>query len=222
MLHGIAPTAVNAVEGEFYSIGLSHYQNGDFQLAVAGFEEAKRNNPRNELIYFYLGNAYFQIDDIDNAIVNYTAGLNYSQDKGKFFYNLGNCYFLKGNYMFSTEMYDKALSHEPTLYDSYLNAGNAYYLSGDHEKTILKWETYLEKYPETPQYENIQRAIAYLREGLASAAEKPENVDEATGLDLDLLDEVMSDLDRLTNSTENILEVSEKPVDDLSIEDIER
>ena len=43
-----------------------------------------------------------------------------------------------------------------------------------------------------------------------------------TGLDQALLEEVLSDLDRLTNSTENIMELSEKPVDDLSIEDIER
>jgi tetratricopeptide (TPR) repeat protein len=162
------------------------------------------------------------LNDLDNAIITFTAGLSYAIDKGVFFYNLGNCYYLKGNYEFSTEMYDKALFHDPTLYDSYLNAGNAYYKAGNIEKTIFKWETYLEKYPETPQYKNIERAIAYLREELYPEEKVPSNVDEATGLDVDLLNEVMSDLDRLTNSTENVMELSEKPVDDLSIEEIER
>jgi tetratricopeptide (TPR) repeat protein len=213
---------LEAMESEYFIRGLTFYQDNQFELAAATFEEAKRVEPQNELVYFYLGNAYYQLNDLDNAIITYTAGLSYADNKGIFFYNLGNCYYLKGNYEFSTEMYDKALSHDPTLYDSYLNAGNAYYKAGNIEKTIFKWETYLEKYPETPQHENIERALAYLREELGYGEDSPSNVDETTGLDVDLLNEVMSDLDRLTNSTENIMEMSEKPVDDLSIEDIER
>jgi len=211
-----------SAESEFYQKGLSHYQKGEFELAIASFEEAKRAEPRNALIYFYQGNSYYQLNDLDNAIITFTAGLGYTEDKGIFFYNLGNCYYLKGNYQFSTEMYDKALVYDPTLYDSYLNAGNAFYRAGNYEKTIVRWETYLEKYPETPQYENIRRAIAYLRGELTGGKGTPSNIDETTGLDQDLMDEVMSDLDRLLNSTENIMEKSEKPVDDLSIEGIER
>jgi tetratricopeptide (TPR) repeat protein len=217
-LQSIGFAAVNVA----YERGLTHYQNGDFELAIASFEEAKQAEPRNSLIYFYQGNAYYQLQDLDNAIIAFTAGLGYTEDKGIFFYNLGNCYYLKGNYEFSTEMYTKALAYDPTLYDSYLNAGNAYYKAGNIEKTISRWETYLQKYPETPQYENIERAIAYLRGELNTTDGNTDHVEDNTGLDQALLEEVLSDLDRLTNSTENIMEVSEKPVDDLSIEDIER
>jgi len=216
------PQLLKAADSAYFNRGLNFYQDNQFGLAVANFEEAKRIEPQNGLVYFYLGNAYYQLNDLDNAIITYTAGLSHAENKGVFFYNLGNCYYLKGTYEFSTEMYDKALFHDPMLYDSYLNAGNAYYRAGNIEKTILKWETYLEKYPETPQYQNIERAIAYLREELGNGEAVPSNVDETTGLDADLLSEVMSDLDRLTNSTENVMEMSEKPVDDLSIEDIER
>ena len=66
------------------------------------------------------------------------------------------------------------------------------------------------------------RAIAYLREELGIGGAETDNGDETPGLDEELMNEVMSDLDRLTNSTENVMEMSEKPVDDLSIEDIER
>ena len=222
-LHAVtAPMILSASDSEYYKKGLSHYQNSQFELAVANLEEAKRVEPRNGLVYFYLGNAYYQLDDLDNAIITYTAGLSFSNNKAIVFYNLGNCYYLKGNYEFSAEMYEKALFHDPTLYDSYLNAGNAFYKTGNYEKTIFKWETYLEKYPETPQYKNIERAIAYLREELNKTGGGSSNIDETTGLDADLMNEVMGDLDRLVNSTENIMEVSEKPVDDLSIEDIER
>jgi tetratricopeptide (TPR) repeat protein len=207
-----------ASESEVYRKGLSHYQKGEFELAVASFDEAKRTSPREPLIYFYQGNAYYQLGDLDNAIISYTAGLEYAEDKSVFFYNLGNCYYLKGNYQFASEMYDKALSLNPALYDSYLNAGNAFYMAGNVEKTILRWETYLEKYPETPQYENIERAIAYLRARMSSNGEDASS----SGFDEELMNDVMSDLDRLLNSTENIMEKSEKPVDDLSIEGIER
>jgi tetratricopeptide (TPR) repeat protein len=216
--HGL----LEAAENEYLNRGLGFYQNNQFGLAVANFEEAKRIDPQNGLVYFYLGNAYYQLNDLDSAIITYTAGLSHAEDKGVFFYNLGNCYYLKGNYEFSTEMYDKALFHDPKLYDSYLNAGNAYYKAGNIEKTIFKWETYLEKYPETPQYRNIERAIAYLREELDGGASQPDDVEDTTVLDAELMNEVLSDLDKLTNSTENVMEMSEKPVDDLSIEDIER
>jgi tetratricopeptide (TPR) repeat protein len=220
-------TASYAAETEQYRRALSHYQKGEFDLSISVFEEAKKIEPRNALIYFYQGNAHYQINDLDNAIITFTAGLGYTDDKGKFFYNLGNCYYLKGNYQFSTEMYDKALAYDPSLYDSYLNAGNAYYKAGNIEKTILRWETYLEKYPETPQYKNIERAIAYLRGELQDTGETSQATGESEGsaeegIDEDLLNEVMSDLDKLANNTENIMEVSEKPVDDLSIESIER
>jgi tetratricopeptide (TPR) repeat protein len=211
-----------AAESDYFKRGLGFYQDNQFGLAVANFEEAKRIEPQNGLIYFYLGNAYYQLNDLDNAIITYTAGLSHAEDKGVFFFNLGNCYYLKGNFQFSTEMYSKALFHDPLLYDSYLNAGNAYYMAGNIEKTIFQWETYLEKYPETPQYQKIERAIAYLREEMGDGDADADSADETEGLDAELLNEVMNDLDRLTNSTENVMEMSEKPVDDLSIEDIER
>ncbi|MGQ9616601.1 MAG: tetratricopeptide repeat protein [Spirochaetota bacterium] len=209
-------------ESEFFRIGLSHYTRGEFEIAAAHFEEAKNAEPRNQLVYFYLGNSYYQLNELDKAILNYTTGLDFTQDKGKFFYNLGNCYYLKGNYSFATEMYSKAVLHTPNLFDAYLNAGNAYYRAGNYQKTIFNWETYLEKYPQTPQYENIQRAIAYLKEELIRPQEPSKNIDENTGLDIDLLTEILGDLDRFVNQTTNILETSEAPIDDLTTQDIER
>jgi tetratricopeptide (TPR) repeat protein len=211
---------VHAAETDYFRKGLSYYQRGEFELAAALFEEAKRAEPRNPLVYFYLGNVYYQLKELDKSIVSFTTGLDLTEKKGPFFYNLGNCYFLKGNYEFSADMYAKAVASDPTLYDSHLNAGNAYYKKGNFAGTIIQWETYLAKYPETPQYENIEKAIAYLKEELSKqsaggsgAASSPQN---------DFLKEVMSDLDSLLNRTENVMEMSEKPIDDLTKEDIER
>jgi len=213
---------VFAFENEYLKKGLEYYSKREFELASAHFKEAKNIEPKNPLIYFYLGNSYYQLNDFDNAILTYTTGLNYTDEKGKFFYNLGNCYYLKENYGFSTEMYSKAVFSDPALVDSYLNSGNAYYKSGNYTSTIVQWETYLEKYPETPQYVKIKTAIAYLKEEVNKPESEQDNIDEKTGLDLDLLNELLSDLDDLVNNTENIMEMSENPVDDLSVEDIER
>jgi tetratricopeptide (TPR) repeat protein len=211
-----------ASDNELLDKGLSYYQHKEFELASAHFEEAKKIDPHNPKIYFYLGNSYYQLNELDSAIVNYTQGLDYADNKGKFFYNLGNCYFLKENYKFSSEMYSQAVLNDPTIYDSYLNAGNAYYKLGEYAKTIMEWETYLEKNPKTPQYKNIEKAIAYLREDLASSNKSKEGIDEKTGLDEDLLNDVLKDLNGLINKTKNVLETSEKPIDDLSSEEIER
>ena len=210
---------IYADDNEFFKRGLQYYQNNEFQLAVANFEESKKLNPNESLNYFYLGNSFYQLNDLDNAILNYTAGLNFTDKKGIFFYNLGNCYFLKGNYSFSTEMYSKAIINNPALLDSYLNSGNAYYKMKDYAQTIVQWETYLEKYPETSQYENIEKAIAYLREELQNTSAQ----DSETGdINEDLLDDVLSDLEELISRTENVMEVSEAPIDDLTSEGIER
>jgi len=211
---------IYALDNEFFQKGLSSYQTSEFQLAIAHFKEAKTFDPKNPLNYFYLGNSYFQLNDLDNAILNYTTGLNFTEEKGIFFYNLGNCYYMKGNFDFSTEMYAKAIMNDPTLFDSHLNSGNAYYQSGDYANTIVQWETYLKKYPQTPQYENIEKAIAYLREELKNPGSLKGIKGE--GLDEDLLGDVLGDLEDLINRTENIMEMSEKPIDDLSSEDIER
>jgi len=211
---------IYALDNEFFQKGLSYYQTSDFQLAIAHFKEAKTLEPNNSLNYFYLGNSYFQLDDLDNAILSYTTGLNFTEEKGIFFYNLGNCYFLKGNFDFSTEMYAKAIMNDPALFDSHLNAGNAYYQSGDYANTIVQWETYLKKYPQTPQYENIEKAIAYLRQELKNPGSLAGSQDKE--LDEELLSDVLGDLEDLINRTENVMEMSEEPIDDLSSEDIER
>jgi tetratricopeptide (TPR) repeat protein len=191
-------------------------------LAAAHFEEAKRLEPKYHLTYFYLGNIYYQLEELDNAILNYTAGLNYTDGKGPFFYNLGNCYYLKKNYAFSADMYSKAVLYNPTLFNAHLNSGNAFYKIGDYANTIEQWEAYLIKYPETPQYDKIEKAIAYLRGELSKPSAEELGIDEKTGLDVDLLGDVMTDLEELINKTENIMETSEKPIDDLTSEDIER
>lgn len=211
-----------ASESEFFKKGITHYSRSEFEIAAAHFEEAKSAEPGNSLVYFYLGNTYYQLNDLDKAIQNYTAGLDYTEDKAKFFYNLGNCYYLKENYNFATDMYAKAVLYNPILYDAYLNAGNAQYRAGNFKRTIIQWETYLDKYPKTPQYENIQRAIAYLKEELSKPQPPPKNIDEKTGLDRDLLSEVLGDLNRIVNRTTNVLETSEAPIDDLTTQEIER
>ncbi|KPJ88479.1 MAG: hypothetical protein AMS17_05290 [Spirochaetes bacterium DG_61] len=204
---------------EFFQRGLKYYQEGDFQIAIAHLEEAKKTVPREALIYFYLGNSYYEIKDLDNAILNFTTGLNFTDKKGVYFYNLGNCYFLKGNYDFAAEMYSKASQNDPTLYDSYLNAGNAFYKKGDIPKTIVQWETYLRVYPETPQYVKIEKAIAYLKGELVAATDSQTAQPE---LEEELLSEVLSDLEELISRTENVMETSEAPIDDLRSEEIER
>lgn len=212
-------------ENELFKKGIEYYQKEEYELAIAHLEEAKKLEPENALIYFYLGNCYYELSDFDNAILNFTKGLNYADDKAPFFYNLGNCYFMKGNYNFAVEMYIKAEVYNPALYGAYLNAGNAYYKSGDYQKTIKQWETYLQKYPETPQYKNIEKAIAYLKEELAKPEqgqeEKPQ-IDEKTGLDVNLLNDVIGDLEEIVNETENVLENSAKPQNDLSIEELDK
>jgi tetratricopeptide (TPR) repeat protein len=250
---------IYATENEYFKKGLSLYQKNEFDMAVVHFEEAKKIEPQDSQIYFYLGNSYYQLDNIDSAISNFTAGLNFSKDKGPFFYNLGNCYYLKGNYNFSSEMYSKAIENDPTLYDAYLNTGNAHFRAGYYEGTITQWETYLEKHPQTVQYEKIERAIAYLKEQLQNASQDggsslndgqagdqtsaqdshtssgsqsdqtdsqgdglDDNINGATGLDMDLLNDVLSDLEEIANQTENVMEISEKPIDDLTSEEIER
>ena len=84
---------------------------------------------------------------------------------------------------------------------------------------LVRGSPYLKVYPETPQYVRIEKAIAYLREGLGgeSASQKDKNE-----LDAALMDEVLGDLEELINRTENVMETSEAPIDDLSQEEIER
>ncbi len=219
-------------ENTHFSKGILYYQKGNFELARAYFEEAKNTEPDNSIIYFYLGNTYYQLKDIDNAILNYTKGLNFSEgkQKGIFFYNLGNCYFLKKNYDMAIDMYKKAIEYNPELFDAYLNSGNAFYIEKKYNKTIESWETYLEKYPQTPQYEKIKKAIAYLKNEMSKQQVLNENKEETNNnsnkqkaeTDTNLLNEVIGDLNQIIKNTENIMETSEKPINDLSSEDIER
>ncbi|RKX91595.1 MAG: hypothetical protein DRP84_11360, partial [Spirochaetes bacterium] len=159
---------------------------------------------------------------------------DFTNEKGPFFYNLGNCYFVKNNYDMALEMYKKAIEYDQNLFDAYLNSGNAYYLEKKYDKTIESWETYLEKNPNTPQYDKIKKAIAYLKQELekmkteentskTSASSEASAKDESKKKENDnLLNDIMGDLNQIIKQTENVMETSEEPINDLSSEDIER
>jgi tetratricopeptide (TPR) repeat protein len=204
-----------AAENDYFRKAMQHYSRKEFELAAASFEEAKNIEPRNGDIYFYLGNSYWELGELDDAILSYTAGLSFTDQKGRFFYNLGNCYYVKGNYSFAADMYAKAVERDPGIVGAYRDAGMAYYKLGRYEDTINQWETYLNVYPETDQYAEIEKAIAILRRKTTGKGTETEDNNA-------LLDEVLGDLDSLVGKTENIMEGSEKPVDDLTVEGIER
>jgi tetratricopeptide (TPR) repeat protein len=51
----------------FHSLGLVHYENGDYEEAINDFLKSSDLNPNNASSYYNLGMAYYKSNYIDNA-----------------------------------------------------------------------------------------------------------------------------------------------------------
>jgi len=65
------------------------YQDGDYDTAVAGFEELVAAMPKDSELWFRLGNAYAKDQKPDQAVRAYREALVRNPEYGKAWYNLG-------------------------------------------------------------------------------------------------------------------------------------
>jgi Ca-activated chloride channel family protein len=106
--------------------GLDHYNQGDFDSALANFREELKHDPDSPTINFNLGDADYRLQKYDEAFEAYSKAMVSSDPtlQEKAYYNAGNSLFMAGNHAQDLEQqlsnyydaryqYSQALNRDP-------------------------------------------------------------------------------------------------------------
>jgi len=97
-----------------------HYQKGEYDQALRGYEDAAREHPNTPELDFDRGNALFKLERRDEARAAYLSALAAPDGhfKAQDYYNLGNALWDLDRKDAAADAYQRALMLDPTLEDA--------------------------------------------------------------------------------------------------------
>ena len=132
-----------------FSIRGSIYMNrGDYDQAIANFDEVLKLFPKLDSAYATRGLAYFYKGDYDRAIAGYNQALKLNPTKDIFYENRGRVYLGKGEFDHAIADFDQALKLSPKNYRFYENRADAYFDKREWENALQDYSATLQLKPD--------------------------------------------------------------------------
>ncbi|MEK0181955.1 tetratricopeptide repeat protein [Microcoleus anatoxicus] len=135
-----APVATGPKADDFFIQGEDKYKKGDYQGAVADYNQALRINPNYAEAYFSRGLARSDLGDKQGAIADYNEALRINPNDVIAYYNRGVARYKLGDKQGAIADYDQALRIDSNNASFYLNRGTARSDLGDKQGAIADYD----------------------------------------------------------------------------------
>ena len=120
--------------------GDSLMEKGDYDAAIAAFNEAIRIDPKNAVAYSDRGRAYDYKGDHDKAVADNTEAIRLDPHLAKAYSRRGYAYEEIGNLDNAIADYTDAIRLDPKCANGYRFRGWVYGLKGEHDKAIADYK----------------------------------------------------------------------------------
>ncbi|MDR0502921.1 MAG: tetratricopeptide repeat protein [Treponema sp.] len=163
--YGVSADVTPQTAGTFLDRGILFASRGDYETAIADFDEAIKLNPDMAAAYMLRGRAlvasrthvikneenfsYIETRHetgqitlaetakvYDLAINDFTQAIRLAPDYAKAYVERGNAYSYKDDYDNAIADYTQAIKIVPNYINAYINRGDAYVNTGDHDRAI--------------------------------------------------------------------------------------
>ncbi|MGK7877944.1 MAG: tetratricopeptide repeat protein [Xenococcaceae cyanobacterium] len=131
------PYTENLQAGEFFQLGVKHYQRGNFKEAEKAMLQALRFDPSMAMAYYLLGNALLGQGENENAIAQYRKAIRLEPKMLYAYNNLGVAFYRQGRYSEAIAEYEDAIFLDPKFGKAFYNMGLAFEKSDQYNKAIL-------------------------------------------------------------------------------------
>ena len=135
---------------------------GDYNGAVAKYNEALQYNPNDVIAYNNRGNAYADLQNYEAAIMDYNKAIELNPNLSEAYNNRGLTYAYMGNYNEAIADLTKAIELNPNYAAAYNNRGNTYDEMGNHNAAINDYNKAIELNPNNADYYN-NRGVVYTK-----------------------------------------------------------
>jgi tetratricopeptide (TPR) repeat protein len=142
-----------------YNRGIAALDRGEFDEAIASFNEAIRLDRTDVWAYHARGTAWYAKAEYRKAIADLSEAIRLDPACARTYYDRGNAWYAVGEYKNAVADYDEAIRLDPDQAMTYYARGLALELDGEHRKAIPDYDMAIRL---DPQY-----ALAYLDRGVA-------------------------------------------------------
>ncbi len=129
----------SATAGIYNNRGKAYTDKGDFDRAIADFNQALGINPNYVEAYSNRGGAYQKKGDFDQAMADYNQALMISSNSAEAYYNRGSAYYEKGNLDQAMADFNQALVIDPNYAGTYYARGTVYMDKGDFDQAMADY-----------------------------------------------------------------------------------
>jgi len=154
-----AAIALNPTANAHVYRGIGYAGLGEYDRAIADYNEAIRLEPDAPLYLVARGLAYYGKGDYDWAIADYSQALRLDPNLAAAYNNRGVAYDDKGDYDRAIADYTQALRLDPNYAAAYNNRGVAYNNKKDYDKAIADYTEAIKLDPTANRY--TRRGDAY-------------------------------------------------------------
>lgn len=134
---------------DYFSIGNGCYEKGDYQDAIANYNQALQLNSSFAEAYSWRGAAYYAIGDNHKAIDDFNKGLGINPNNAIAHSNRGAVYSDIGDKHSAINDFNQAIKLNPNYAKAYYNRGNTHSQLGDKQGAI---EDYTQAVNINPNY----------------------------------------------------------------------
>jgi tetratricopeptide (TPR) repeat protein len=172
--------------------GVAYYNKGNYDKAIADFNQAIRLKPNFPDAFFNRGSAYGKKGDKNNAKADYAQALRLRPDLAEVYHERGSRHGVSRG---AIAYYDKAITLDSNFAQAYYYRGNVYGQNDDYDKAIADYsqaiklglEIYTRRGDAYLEKGDLDKAIADFDEAIRlNYAEYRKNV-EAGGLNSKLI-----------------------------------
>ena len=144
-IHGfIRSRAMQRESLEHFGRAVTSHERGNYQAAIASFNEALDLNPFLLAAYFMRGVAHYHIDSFDQAITDYNQAIKLDPDYAAAYSNRGAAYLREGDISQAIENCINAIDLEQDYAHPHIILGLAHDRNGDFDLAIADFNRALE------------------------------------------------------------------------------
>ncbi|NEQ35854.1 MAG: tetratricopeptide repeat protein [Okeania sp. SIO3I5] len=159
----VTPSQIKDAES-YYDRGAKHYKQGEYEKALADFNQAIQLNPKLAKAYNDRGIVYRKQGKYEKAIADYNQAIQINPEDADYYNNRGIVYKKQGEYEKALADYSQAIQLNPEYHYAYYNRGIAYDDLGEYEKALADYNQAIQINPEDADYYN-NRGIVYKKQG---------------------------------------------------------
>lgn len=128
------------ISAAYRNRGAAWRAKGEFDLAIANYDQAIRLDPKNGNGYGQRGLAWYDKKDYDRAIADYDLAIQINPKDSSAYNNRGNAWSEKGDHDRAISDYDRSIRLDPKSAIAYNNRGIVWVQKRDKNRAMMDYE----------------------------------------------------------------------------------